>query len=412
MRKTMKKLTRGATRLLVLALGLGLVSTGWATDYTYSNVDSDSLAVKSDGKFGTTSFSFQLSNPSANAAAANFPASGYVQLTSISIGYRTDDSSNYKNIATATLTNNKTTESYTATVTYNESTTSFTASLNETICPANYRTWSCREVLLTFGTDGVLVDTTATYTLTFKTSAGTVSTLGYSVVTTVASGTQTGDWKPAMRIYGRTPSGSMEMPSSLIPSTGGITLPSTVIVADATDIAFASDSVTVGNGGISVSTSTRPVTVMMKVDNVPSTQSILTAVVLANNRGMTLTRTTTGFQQGESNNGSLNTNSGSGWGAASTTTVAAGTHWITLTYEQTANGTHSYMDGSSVACSTEANGLRYSGSAVTTVALGGPTATVANYPAAVGMVIKDVQIYSTELTTAQVATVTAALNKG
>ena len=31
MRKTMKKLTQGATRLLVLALCLGLVSTGWAT---------------------------------------------------------------------------------------------------------------------------------------------------------------------------------------------------------------------------------------------------------------------------------------------------------------------------------------------------------------------------------------------
>ena len=32
MRKTMKKLTQGATRLLVLALGLGLVSTGWAAN--------------------------------------------------------------------------------------------------------------------------------------------------------------------------------------------------------------------------------------------------------------------------------------------------------------------------------------------------------------------------------------------
>ena len=30
MRKTMKKLTQGATRLLVLALGLGLAATGWA----------------------------------------------------------------------------------------------------------------------------------------------------------------------------------------------------------------------------------------------------------------------------------------------------------------------------------------------------------------------------------------------
>ena len=36
MRMTMKKLTQGATRLLVLALGLGLVSTGWA-DFAKTN---------------------------------------------------------------------------------------------------------------------------------------------------------------------------------------------------------------------------------------------------------------------------------------------------------------------------------------------------------------------------------------
>ena len=403
----MNKLTHGATRLLVLALGLGLASTVWATDYTFSNVDSDSLASWSDPSYGTQTFQFKLNAPSAKLAVGNFPSSGYVQLTSISLSARSDQSS-HKTATKAILTNDKTSESYTATVAYNEN--AFSASMNPSlISDSMRREWTRMEVLMTFSTDGVLVDTDATYTLTFKNASDANVTMGYSVV---KNDSLSIGWTPAMRIYGRTPSGSMEMPSSLIPSTGGITLPSTVIVADATDIAFASDSVTVGNGGISVSTSTRPVTVMMKVDNVPSTQSILTAVVLANARGMSLTRTATGFQQGESNNGSLNTNNGSGWGAASTTTVAAGAHWITLTYDQTANGTHSYMDGSSVACSTEANGLRYSGSAVTTVALGGPTATVANYPAAVGMVIKDVQIYSTELTTAQVATVTAALNKG
>ena len=37
MRETMKKLTQGATRLLVLALGLGLAATGWADAITKVN---------------------------------------------------------------------------------------------------------------------------------------------------------------------------------------------------------------------------------------------------------------------------------------------------------------------------------------------------------------------------------------
>ena len=84
MRKTMKKLTQGATRLLVLALGLGLVSTVWAAapvvvwdgrhadykfstltrgDYTIGNIGSGyANSVASDGSY------LQIGNEDAKAA--------------------------------------------------------------------------------------------------------------------------------------------------------------------------------------------------------------------------------------------------------------------------------------------------------------------------------------------------------
>ena len=126
----MEKLTQGATRLLVLALGLGLASTAWATDYKFSNVDSDSLASWSDPSYGTQTFQFKLNDPSAKLAVGNFPSSGYVQLTSISLSARSNQSG-YTRATKAILTNNKTTESYTATVAYNGN--AFEASMNSSL---------------------------------------------------------------------------------------------------------------------------------------------------------------------------------------------------------------------------------------------------------------------------------------
>ena len=373
--------------------------------YRFSNADTDSLATTSDPSFHTATFSFKLNDPSASHAVGDFPSSGYVKLSSISIAARGDTS--YRDPVTAVLTNDKTGDSYTATVSYSSG-NDFSASLSSAVTDSSRRTWARSEVSLSFSSSyEILMDVTANYTLTFKDSSNADAHLGYSVVNKDGTG-----WKPVMRIYGRPASGTMVLPSSLIPSSGGASLPSTVTVKDVTGFSFDDDSVTIGNGGIVVNTATRPLTVMMKVEDIPDTQSVLAAVLLANNKGMTLTRTTTGFQQGEANNGALGTNNGQDWGEASTTAVSAGEHWITLTYEHTAKGTHSYMDGASVACSTAANGLRYSGSAVTAVTLGGSADTVANYQAAEGMSIKDVQIYSTELTAAQVAKVTAALNAG
>ena len=376
------------SRIKAFALLLAVAAYGgvWATDYTYSNVDSDSLAVKSDGKFGTTTFSFQLNNPSANAATADFPASGYVQLTKISIGARSDNS--YQTVTTATLTNNKTSESYAATVTYSSG-NDFTA-----VKPDS---WSRKEVKVTFGTDGVLVDTTATYTLTFTT------TLGYSVVTTVASGTQTGDWKPAMRIYGRTPSGSMEMPSSLIPSSGGMALPSTVTVADATGMAFANDSVTIGNSGIQIALASalNTQTVMVKAV-IPSSSSRLVGWKVSDSIEAYTSYTGSQFEQHFLNDGSV-------WGTTygtSAWTRDANEHWLAVAYDR-GSDTSTYLDGANKITN---GSLKWANLQTSKVTIGGTAYNTTD--AATGMVIKDVQIYNQSLGSERVAKVVAALNAG
>lgn len=174
----------------VLAIALcfvtPLVSWADATTYTYSNVDTGTLAVASDGKYGTTSIQFVLSDPSTNHAVGDFPSSGYVSLTKISISARSDN--NYQAVTKATLTNNKTSTSYTATVSYSEGNDFFAYSPTA---------WERKEVLLSF--DGeVLLDTTATYTLAFLNDSNASTTLGYSVVRKGSN-----DWRPAMRISGQ-----------------------------------------------------------------------------------------------------------------------------------------------------------------------------------------------------------------
>ena len=390
--------------LVMLAAFAGVVCpfAVHATDYTYSNVDSDSLAVKSDGKFGTTSFSFQLSNPSANAATADFPASGYVQLTKISIGARSDNDK--QTVTTATLTNNKTSESYAATVTYSSG-NDFTA-----VKPDS---WSRKEVKITFGTDGVLVDTTATYTLTFT------ATLGYSVVTTVSS-PKTADWKPAMRIYGRTPSGSMEMPSSLIPSSGGMALPSTVTVKDATGMVIGDSSITLGNSGIQIGlgTALNYHTVMVKASAIPSSSSRLIGWMTGQYQSQDIENCAyydgSSFNQcyflGGTDKGNFNTGTDNrAW------TRDASEHWVAASYaradnsgsSQTSGGTRTYFDGAEKVTSA---GLKWGSNQTSKITLGG-TATNDSNPAT-GMVVKDVVILSNALTANQITTVTAALNAG
>ena len=391
----MNKLTHSATRFLVFALGLGLVSTVWAADYTFSNVDSDSLASWSDPSYGTQAFQFKLNDPSAKLAVGNFPSSGYVQLTSISLSARSNQSG-YTDATKAILTNNKTAESYTATVAYNNN--AFSASMDPSlISDAGRRAWTRMEVLMRFSTDGVLVDTDATYTLTFKNASGGNVTMGYSVV---KNDSLSIGWTPAMRIYGRDPSGSMEMPST-IPSTGGVTLPKTMIVGDLANFSTNANSITVGNGGISLplDSGLNNITIMVKA-SIPSSGGRLIGWKLSDSIEAYTSYTGSQFEQHFLNNGSVygTTYGTSAW------TRDTDEHWFAVAYDR-GSDTSTYLDGNNKITNTS---LKWSNLQTSKVTIGGTAYNTTD--AATGMVIKDVQIYNQSLGSERVAKVTAALN--
>ncbi len=412
----MEGIIKKAARTFALLMALCATGGARAENYTVSNVDSDSLASWSDPSYGTQTFQFKLNAPSAKLAVGNFPSSGYVQLTSISLSARSNQSG-YTSATKAILTNDKTSESYTATVAYNEN--AFSASMNSSlISDASRREWTRTEVLMTFSTAGVLVDTDATYTLTFKNASDENVTMGYSVV---KNDSLSIGWTPAMRIYGRTPSGSMEMPSTFIPSSCGVSLPSTVTVSDATNIAFANGSVTIGNAGIPIalSSSLSYHTVMVKVSNIPSSSSRLIGWMTGQYSSQDIENCAyydgSSFNQcyflGGTNKGNFNTGTDNrAW------TRDTSEHWVAVSYarkdsesgcSQTYGGTRTYFDGAEKVTST---GLKWGSNQTSKITIGG-TSTNSGNPAT-GMVIEDVVIFSNALTSNQIATVTAALNAG
>ena len=393
---------------LAALLALSFASTGWAENYVYSNADSDSLASWSDPSYGTQTIQFKLNDPSSKLAVGNFPSSGYVQLTSISLSGRGDMSS-YQNATKAVLTNNKTSESYTATVAYNAD--AFNASMDSSkISDAARREWTRMEVLMTFSSDGVLVDTDATYTLTFKNASDTNVTMGYSVVKNDSLNI---GWTPAMRIRGRTPSGSMEMSSSLIPSSGGMTLPITVTVADAANYVFAADSITIGNSGMQITPASalNNQTVLIKT-TIPSSASRLVGWTVSDTLEGYVSYSGSKFEQHYLNSGAV---------ASTTYGTAAWTndgveHWLAVSYvrkdqtsatQETSGGTRTYLDG--VQKIADAS-LKWGTIQTSKMTIGGTAANTTD--AATGMVIKDLQIYNQGLSAQQIAKVTAALNSG
>ena len=89
MRGTMNKLTQGATRLLVLALGLGLVSTVWAGLPTIT-VSGNDVTISTDsgshGNIGTSNGGYDtLTIP----AATDLASGTVLRIKSISLGART-----------------------------------------------------------------------------------------------------------------------------------------------------------------------------------------------------------------------------------------------------------------------------------------------------------------------------------
>ena len=89
MKETMKKMTRGAVRLMVLALGLGLATTTWAAVHavgdqlTFSSIEAVSSATTKDGASGIAVYGLTI------PVSADLPAGSKVKLQSIKFGRRT-----------------------------------------------------------------------------------------------------------------------------------------------------------------------------------------------------------------------------------------------------------------------------------------------------------------------------------
>ena len=91
----MKKGIKKVAQTFALVLALCATSRAWAATYRFSNADSDSLARHWDGGYNWKSgnITFTLSNPSAVHAYSDFPTSGKVALTCISLSSRKDGAS-------------------------------------------------------------------------------------------------------------------------------------------------------------------------------------------------------------------------------------------------------------------------------------------------------------------------------
>lgn len=225
-------------------------------------------------------------------------------------------------------------------------------------------------------------------------------------------------WINADGTYSFVKSGSI--PSSDLHSSGGIALPSAVTVDDEAGLICANDgSVIIRDAGIQIPLAeTLPyLTVMMKVSNIPSSASRLLGWAIdyksvSGSLENFLSYTGTQFEQHYYyNTGVAQTTYGnSAW------TRDANEHWIATTYvpnnsmdgcSQTTRGTRTYLDGTQI---IENTGFYFTDAQTSKILIGGLSLNGGN--PATGMVVKDVMILADALTSAQIATVTAALNKG
>ena len=205
---------------------------------------------------------------------------------------------------------------------------------------------------------------------------------------------------------------SVTAPSSILPSSGGMTLPSTVTIPDASGTVIAAGSVTIGNSGIQIamSSSLNNHTVMMKIADIPSSTSRLVGWKISNQYENYASYTGSQFEQHYLDNGSIASTT-YGTGAWSRDT---GDHWLTVAYAKADNatqqiygGSRTYIDGVEKAGNSD---LKWGNNSTSLITIGG-TATSASEPAT-GMVIKDLQIYSEGLALAQLRVVQKAIDNG
>ena len=176
----------------------------WATDYTMSNADGSALRWDGGYNWNSGNISFTLSTPSSIHATGDFPTSGHVELTCISIGGRKDGNNSTLHHVVLTAANGR---SYTSSRVEvldgsEDAANIFTTTLAS---GGNYGTagsYGQGGGRKTFNVyfDSAYVDVASALTLATYTSESATGQLGTSVVASSSTGT---DWKATMRIYGK-----------------------------------------------------------------------------------------------------------------------------------------------------------------------------------------------------------------
>ena len=176
----------------------------WATDYTMSNANGS--ALRWDGGYNWTSgaISFTLSTPSSIHATGDFPTSGYVELTCISIGGRKDGgSSNLHHVVLTAANGRSYTSSRVEVLDGSEDAanifTTTLASGGNYGAAGSYGQGGGQKTFNVYF-DSAYVDVASALTLATYTSESATGNLGTSVVASTSTGT---DWKATMRIYGK-----------------------------------------------------------------------------------------------------------------------------------------------------------------------------------------------------------------
>ena len=187
-----------STRLAVAALAALAAGGAGAATYMMSNADGSAMQWDGGYTWNSGAISFNLSNPSGIAAAGDFPASGKVALTCISISSRKDAGNSIAlDHVVLTAANGRMYTSSRVEVSNTPFTTTLAAGGTYNAA-GSYGDGGGRYTINIYF-DSIEVDVTSPLTIATYTSATATGTLGTSVVR-AASGS--GSWYAAMRIYG------------------------------------------------------------------------------------------------------------------------------------------------------------------------------------------------------------------
>ncbi len=196
--ETLFRLVARPSRTLALLLAASLAGGAGAATYMMSNANGSAMQWDGGYNWNSGTISFNLSNPSGIVATGDFPTSGKVALTCISISSRKNagDSIALDHVVLTAANGRMYTSSR-----VEVSSTPFTTTL---AAGGTYNTAGAYgdgggRYTINIYFDSIEVDVTSQLTIATYTSATATGQLGTSVVRATSG---TGDWYAAMRIYG------------------------------------------------------------------------------------------------------------------------------------------------------------------------------------------------------------------